>query len=133
MPRFSTGSMAGARVGVYLILVRLTGRRLALSASSTFLSVQHFGLLSLLISRLLLSNYSERQKSNRTSRERAQDNQPLCGRTFARLGHGSAQADFNFSLIHRVTIGSYRSTSRLSHDYRDYRMTIATIAWLSCP
>ena len=45
--------------------------------------------------------------------------------------HGSAQADFNFSLIHRVTIGSYRSTSRISHGYRDYRMAIATIAWLS--
>ena len=41
--RFATGSMAGAKVGVYLILVRLTGRRLALSASATFLSVQHFG------------------------------------------------------------------------------------------
>ena len=33
-------------------------------------------------------------------------------------------ADFNFSLIHRVTIGSYRSTSRIS-------LTIAAIAWLS--
>ena len=29
------------------------------------------------------------------------------------------------------TIGCYRRTSRLSHDYRDYRMAFATIAWLS--
>ena len=30
-------------------------------------------------------------------------------------------ANFNFSPIHRVTIGCYRRTSRLSRDYRGYR------------
>ena len=42
-----------------------------------------------------------------------------------------AQTDFNFLLIHGVTIGCNRRTSQLLHDYCDYRRTIATIARLS--